>query len=280
MASQKTTTTTTVCVQGAGISEDQNPQWRRTEDTHLVADPFNGDPQQGFYAVYDGHGGDSASKFVEQHLHLNFAKELAVNRKPVKEAFKATMATTDDQILQNEIMFTGTTAICCYLNREAPEGAGQDFRGTLYTANVGDARAVLYRSNGEVIRLSRDHRIKDPAEAQRIRDNGGFIAMNRVNGILAVTRALGDHLLKEVIVSEPDISVHTITDADKFLIIACDGLWDSMSDKEACTKAEELLEQHKEHPVGERTAAVADGLVKEALAKGTYDNVSVVFILI
>lgn len=44
-------------------------QLTQMEDAHVVSDPFDEDPMEGFYAVYDGHGGESAAKFVEQHLH-------------------------------------------------------------------------------------------------------------------------------------------------------------------------------------------------------------------
>lgn len=197
------------------------------------------------------------------------------------------MRLTDEQILQAEIMFTGTTAVCCYLSRKAPHPTDsvtdttvEDFKGTLYSANVGDARAVMYREGEGAIRLTRDHRIKDAGEAQRVKANGGFIAMNRVNGILAVSRALGDHLLKEVIISKPYIDVRTITSRDKFVVVACDGLWDSICDADVVDEARKLLETHRELPMKERCAAVAGGLVKAALTAGTSDNVSVVFVML
>jgi len=52
---------------------------------------------------------------------------------------------------------------------------------TLYTANVGDARAVLSRG-GRAVRLTYDHKGSDAKEAKRISDAGGFVLNNRVNG--------------------------------------------------------------------------------------------------
>ena len=52
----------------------------------------------------------------------------------------------------------------------------------LYTANVGDARAVLNRG-GLAVRLSCDHKGSDPLETRRVVEAGGFVMNNRVNGI-------------------------------------------------------------------------------------------------
>jgi protein phosphatase PTC1 len=54
-----------------------------------------------------------------------------------------------------------------------------------------------------------------------------------VNGVLAISRALGDHMLKEnnVVTAEPFTTATELVDDDAFLIMACDGLWDVMSDQ-------------------------------------------------
>jgi serine/threonine protein phosphatase PrpC len=54
---------------------------------------------------------------------------------------------------------------------------------------------------------------------------------SRVGGVLAVTRAFGDHSLKKAGVSAiPHVLKYTLKPFDKFLIIASDGVWDSLSD--------------------------------------------------
>ncbi|KAJ1549183.1 Protein phosphatase 2C 1 [Nowakowskiella sp. JEL0078] len=105
-------------------------------------------------------------------------------------------------------------------------------RRVLYTANVGDARAVLCR-NGCAIRLSYDHKGSDRDEAQRIKNHGGFVMNNRVNGILAVTRSLGDISMKEWIIGNPFTTETVLYEADSFIILACDGVWDVCSDQTA-----------------------------------------------
>ncbi|AFR92631.1 protein phosphatase [Cryptococcus neoformans C23] len=105
-------------------------------------------------------------------------------------------------------------------------------RRVLYTANVGDARAVLCRG-GKAVRLTYDHKGSDAQEAKRITDAGGFVMNNRVNGVLAVTRSLGDASMKEFVVGAPYTTETTLDEQDEFLIVACDGLWDVCSDQEA-----------------------------------------------
>lgn len=94
----------------------------------------------------------------------------------------------------------------------------------LYTANVGDARIVLCR-NGKALRLSYDHKGSDENEGKRIANAGGLILNNRVNGVLAVTRALGDAYLKDLVTGHPYTTETVIQpDSDEFIILACDGV--------------------------------------------------------
>jgi protein phosphatase PTC1 len=94
----------------------------------------------------------------------------------------------------------------------------------LYTANVGDARIILCR-NGRALRLSYDHKGSDESEGRRVANAGGLILNNRVNGVLAVTRALGDAYMKDLVTGHPYTTETVIQpDQDEFLILACDGV--------------------------------------------------------
>ena len=100
----------------------------------------------------------------------------------------------------------------------------------LYVANVGDSRAVLSRS-GKADRLSIDHKADNPDEVARIKGTGGIVIDNRVGGVLAVTRAFGDHSLKKAgLIATPYVAKITLKPFDKYLIIASDGIWDELSD--------------------------------------------------
>ncbi|EYE92994.1 type 2C protein phosphatase PTC1 [Aspergillus ruber CBS 135680] len=134
----------------------------------------------------------------------------------------------------------------------------------LYTANVGDARAILCR-NGKALRLSYDHKGSDENEGKRIASAGGLVLNNRVNGVLAVTRALGDAYLKDLVTGHPYTTETVIqADADEFVILACDGLWDVCSDQEA-------VELIRNVPDAQEASRV---LVDHALARFSTDNLS------
>lgn len=96
-------------------------------------------------------------------------------------------------------------------------------RRVLYCANAGDARGVLCRA-GKAVRLTYDHKGSDKQEAKRITDAGGFVMSGRVNGVLAVTRSLGDSSMKDFVVGAPYTTETEFNDYDEFLILACDGV--------------------------------------------------------
>lgn len=89
--------------------------------------------------------------------------------------------------------------------------------------------------------MSQDHKPELPGESRRILDAGGFIANGRVNGNLNLTRAIGDQdykrdksqpPAKQIITCVPEIRVETLAEEDEFVVLACDGIWDVMSNQQ------------------------------------------------
>merc|ERR1719450_684908 len=136
-------------------------------------------------------------------------------------------------MVRKNIRTSGCTACCCLLQEER-------HARVIYTAHLGDSRAVMSRG-GSATRLTSmtDHKATDPLEAKRVIEAGGQIFNERVNGMLAMTRALGDQMLKmptlpnDVVSNVPDITSTDLTSQDRFVICACDGLFDVVSDQEA-----------------------------------------------
>ncbi|CAK9436900.1 uncharacterized protein LODBEIA_P14220 [Lodderomyces beijingensis] len=141
----------------------------------------------------------------------------------------------------------------------------------LYTANVGDSRLVLCRS-GQPYRLSYDHKASDSNEIDRIENSGGLILKNRVNGILAVSRSLGDSYMKGLVLGKPFTTSTEILPEDEFMIIACDGLWDVLSDAKACKYVAQCFSK------GLGVQETSKKLCQLAIDNSTTDNVTVMII--
>merc|ERR1719215_1611214 len=146
-------------------------------------------------------------------------------------------------MMRNKILMSGCTACVCVLQEERHSRV-------VYTAHLGDSRAVLSRG-GFATRLTSvsDHKATDPLEAKRVVEAGGQIINDRVNGMLAMTRALGDHQLKmpilpnDVVSNVPDISSTDVGPHDSFVMLACDGVWDVMNDQQAVELVVESLRE-------------------------------------
>ena len=95
---------------------------------------------------------------------------------------------------------------------------------------------------GSAIPLSIDHKPDRYDERQGIEDAGGFVIWAgtwRVGGVLAISRAFGDKLLKAYVVANPKIQEEEIDGVD-FIIITSDGLWNVFPNKEAVMEIEVL----------------------------------------
>ena len=282
--------------------------WRSyNEDTIAVQPPF--------FGVFDGHGGRSASLFASEHL-LNTARSLMLS--PVGDAMDETGAlkrafTTTDLLFMKPIQEEmrdyrekfphADPAVIrghfnLHLSENTERGAGTTAcvvfvaSNTLFVANAGDSRAVLCR-DGEAVALSTDHKPALEEERRRIENADGMVFRNRVNGVLATSRALGDAAFKEqlflemeknfpvercAVTSEPEVTTFPILRGrDKFFVIATDGVWDVMTNEEV---VDFVLAKQKD---GVHTTKICELLLDKCLAKeatdgfGT-DNMSVVLV--
>lgn len=248
-------------MKAVGTAVDRNARYRRTmEDEHIAEDSFGGDAAAGYFGVYDGHGGRQVVERVKANLHLIFKEKLA-EAESVKDAWEKSYAAMDQLISDEKIMFSGTTAATIFIRKE------ENGKRMAYAANAGDARIVLIK-DGKAIRLTYDHKASDQAEIERIHALGGFVIMNRVNGMLAVTRALGDMTMKEHVTSEPYTTETELTEGCSHVIVACDGIWDVLSDDQA---AEIVLKAAS-------AQNAAQQLLRTSLKEGSTDNISVMIV--
>ena len=159
-------------------------------------------------------------------------------------------------------------------------------------SHVGDSRAVLCK-NKSAMQMTRDHTPNIVDEQLRIESLGGNVTWSgdfdedgaivlgtgtwRVNGVLGVSRAIGDRSEQPYIVSEPEVSLRSVEEnRDKFIILATDGLWGVIENQSAVDYVLTLQDE------GYEPGRIASLLVKEALReakeKSIHDNVTVIII--
>ncbi|CAL0304786.1 unnamed protein product [Lupinus luteus] len=261
-----------------------------------------------FFGVYDGHGGCQVANYCQEHLHSVLVKEFeAVEAEKNgndnwqdhwKKAFFNCFHTVDDDVgrvhassgsnsedesessIELLAETVGSTAVVAVLTQT-----------DIIVANCGDSRAVLYRGK-EALPLSSDHKPNRDDEWTRIEAAGGKVIQwngYRVLGVLAVSRSIGDHYLKPWIIPEPEVTFIHREKNDECLILASDGLWDVITNEEACDIARKrILIWHKKngnnvstgqgHGADPAAQYAAEYLSKLALQKGSKDNISIIVI--
>lgn len=160
---------------------------------------------------------------------------------------------------------SGTTAVVALLHKY-----------DLFVANAGDSRCVICR-NGTAFDMSDDHKPEDPLELSRIKAAGGYVAAGRVNGGLNLSRAIGDHCYKlnenfdlesQIISAMPDIKKVTLNKGDQFMILACDGIWNTLSSQDAVDFVLAKLASFKSDEKA-KLSSICEGLMTKCLAPDT-----------
>jgi protein phosphatase PTC1 len=247
-----------------GANETQNNRYRHTMEDVMSIDEFTiGDNQYLLLTVLDGHGGSTVSNMasieIPKIMYNKLSNGAIITKEYVEESFTSCFDVVN-QILESKGKIYGGSTVICALIEYLKDGVVN-----LYTSGAGDSRITLCYNN-MAKRMTYDHKGADESEVERIRELGGFVVSGRVNGMLAVTRAIGDLTFRPYVISKPDCSFVTITDDCKWLILACDGLWDVVTDDMAL----ELIKDCVDADTASRK------LVNEALVRGTTDNVSVI----
>ncbi|XP_055823110.1 probable protein phosphatase 2C 6 isoform X2 [Solanum dulcamara] len=173
---------------------------------------------------------ESNQKFPEIHL-------------PLKRSMLKAFRSMDKELKLHptiDCFCSGSTAVSLVMQ-------GQD----IIVGNVGDSRAVLATRDKDnylmAVQLTVDLKPNLPREAARIHKYKGRVFAlqdepevarvwlpNSDSPGLAMARAFGDFCLKDFgLISVPDVYYHRITDRNEFVVLATDGVWDVLSNKEA-----------------------------------------------
>ncbi|KAH7644622.1 protein phosphatase 2c-like protein 3 [Dermatophagoides farinae] len=207
--------------------------WRISmEDAHTILLTMPDDPEASFFAVFDGHGGAKVANYASENLHQGLCSHRLYQEGHIDEALKNIFVEFDEMMFNNEKMrdeLAGSTAVVVLIKDHQ-----------IYCANIGDSRAVASFA-GQVDPLSIDHKPTCEDEMNRIVSAGGWVQFNRVNGNLALSRAFGDFVFKrnekrsateQIVIAYPDIQTRSLTSDLEFIIMACDGVWDVMTNEE------------------------------------------------
>ncbi|KEF61253.1 protein phosphatase [Exophiala aquamarina CBS 119918] len=191
--------------------------------------PAPPDKRLSYFGVYDGHGGEKVAQFAGENIHKIVARQQAFSKGDIEQALKDGFLATDNAIL-NDARYEDEVSGCT-------ASVGVISRDKIWVANAGDSRSVL-GVKGRAKPLSFDHKPQNEGEKARISAAGGFVDFGRVNGNLALSRAIGDFEFKksadlspeqQIVTAFPDVITHEVSSDDEFLVIACDGIWDCQS---------------------------------------------------
>ena len=241
-----------------------------------------------YFAVYDGHGGPVVSAYLKEHIHKYFMNiDSKFTPKQSSKCNKQILKIFDH--VQTKIKETVASTNCGSTSLIAINyGKGEIF-DQLKIINLGDCRAVLCNSNDIAIPLTKDHKPMSWNENKRIKKLGGTITHDvdddpRISG-LSVSRAFGDTNANPYVTHCPEIYDYELKTKDrkildKFLILACDGVWDVLSNQDAVDfilyKTSEIPKLNICDLKGNNN--VAQMLAKHAIEKGSTDNISIVII--
>ncbi|XP_070334652.1 protein phosphatase 1E [Odocoileus virginianus] len=247
---------------------------RKMEDKHVCIPDFNmlfnleDQEEQAYFAVFDGHGGVDAAIYASIHLHVNLVRQEMFPHDPA-EALCRAFRVTDERFVQKaarESLRCGTTGVVTFI------------RGNmLHVAWVGDSQVMLVRK-GQAVELMKPHKPDREDEKQRIEALGGCVVWFgawRVNGSLSVSRAIGDAEHKPYICGDADSASTLLDGTEDYLILACDGFYDTVNPDEAV----KVVSDHLKENNGD-SSMVAHKLVASARDAGSSDNITVIVVFL
>lgn len=247
----------------AGIAHMQGRR-REMEDTHLVEEFTykKGDEthKAEVFAIFDGHGGDMAAKFSAAHLSSYLTKHLEAQESPWN-AFKLALVNLSEDF-SAQCKKSGCTATIAVKMEEE-----------LWIINVGDSRTLI-DNGGKVIQATEDAEPDCEEYKKGVLERGGMVrtlyGVARVNGVLAVARAIGDKNVGPGMTARPRITRYDMKklEPDAHLILACDGLFEVATSRQVVNRAHRLLKE------GMTPEQVAKDLIETAYKEGSTDNIS------
>lgn len=202
------------------------------------------------YCVFDGHGGNSTSAYASMFIQDAYRIAAA---KFTKKFFYLIMRKLD-KIIHNRKFTDGTTVAACIFNGKK-----------IISGHLGDSRILVISNDGKVKYATKDHKATSREEFERIHMEGGRVEDMRTHGILALGRSIGDKNVPGTS-SIPEIHEYVIHPDDKWIIVACDGVFDVLSN--------EFIGQYASH--AQNATELAADIRNLAYANLSSDNITVI----
>ena len=205
---------------------------------------------------------------------INFNEKNSINKLIKNESSSSTHSTTSlDNFVANEM---GTTANIMLIKN-----------GIIYIANVGDSLSVMYK-NKKAYNLNREHQTIIESEKERVLKSGANIIGYRINGMLNLTRAIGDLKFKsnnnlkrheQSVIAIPEITKIEDTDGIDFIIMGCDGVWDCVKRQLVCDFVDRKIKENPDKDLSDILKVIFDRCVSpvSGVLLGT-DNMSCMII--
>jgi protein phosphatase 1L len=250
------------------------------EDHHFIC--LNKEKKNDKYApvdsigIFDGHGGSKVSEYISHE----FPKYI-MNKNLKYPWSKKQIISVCDKIQEKVKQFNysygcGSTALIIAIFEIGKNKI-------VNIMNTGDCRAVFCNSCNIATQLTKDHSPGSFNEKNRIESLGGKVwddkGTYRVNN-LSVSRSFGDYDTFPFVTHRPDLYAYSINE-NRFMIIACDGLWESLSNDDAvefvlnrCYFIKDGKTKKKEN----FDFNIAVELGNHAIKEGSGDNISVIVI--
>ena len=256
------------------------PKTRMEDYDYFIEDMRLYDPSLtekiSYIGVYDGHVGPACADYTVFKIHNEILrhKQFPDDIKTAISESIATIETNYKSISKSYNVNAGTTAGIILITEKK-----------IVTANLGDTEIVLSKKTQPFNILSVKHTCANIDEKKRIEEAGGHIRFNngdRVEGVLLVTRSIGDEALKHCVTCEPSMFEIPLDGDEEFIICASDGMWDVFDYGDAVLLVKELMRSEYKESVDKLGVSlpkdmndIARYLVDLALKKGSKDNVTV-----
>ncbi|XP_073827469.1 protein phosphatase 1F [Musca autumnalis] len=263
---------------------------RKMEDRNVCLPRFGElyglENQYGFFGVFDGHSGALASTYAANQMPYLVAKHLKEFKITAcqtetdfyRDVLEASFLKADANFAQKSLG-SGTTAVCALLKYNNNISSNSLSANHLYVAWVGDSRCLLV-SPTVSLQLVKAHKPDSIDERKRIEsiETGGAVVFVhgqwRVNGIINVSRSIGDHSVKAVI-AEPDFVDVPLQASHDFLILGSDGLWDHVPESDVVKCTYKSLAD-KQQPLEN----IPKQLIELAKKGDSQDNITVMLVLL